>query len=302
MLRLLALFALVLLIALFGFGWVIARPWGWNEYASPALYVVYYQVGGQHNPYFIVNADGDVSSQSLASAEGSFVQVDCSPDGRSFAALTDTGHVYVARSDGSSDERSINPIFTTVSVADDGTVALFDPSDDRLLIGGKTITLTSSGHQPNEFDRIDISAQGQLLWMRDFNDIQVVSLANGSVAPYVPHGYQGQWFDNGRMITYDDNMTDAIGDGIYGGEYLMDIGTQMVVKIGDWDLTRPISPDGTKIAAPLPITGVTQRAQVVVYDLFTNANRHILTHDSAHASQPVCFLTFQPQSLISASS
>src|SRR5579871_4012195 len=93
--RLFAFFTLLLLIAFSGFGLTIARPWGWSEYESSQLYIVYYQIGAQHNPYFIVSTDGGDNSQPLTSPDGIVDQVDCSPDGRSFAVLTDTDHLDV---------------------------------------------------------------------------------------------------------------------------------------------------------------------------------------------------------------
>jgi hypothetical protein len=296
MLRLFLVIAGGLLIALMGISLGIARAWGWSEYASPELYVVYYQISNPHNQFFVVDASGSGLNAELAGSGGTIAQVDCSPDGRYFAFLTDTHHLYVLNSAGTVSDRAEDPAYTTLSVANDGTAALFDPLDDRLLIGDHALDL-SAARPANAFDRVKLSQQGNILWMRNFNDIQIVS-SGGSVTPYVPHGYSGNWLASGQIFTYADNMTDPEGVGLYGGQYLMDMRTHLVAKIGDWDLSRPLSPDAVKTAAPLTISGVSTKTQIVVYDLLTNAHLKVLTHDPDTASQPVCFLTFLPKMLI----
>ena len=134
MLRPLVRLALDLLIALIGLGLLIARAWGWSEYASRDLYVVYYQIAAPQTRYFVVRADGSGAGGQLTWPGDMVYQVACSPDGRALAVLTLDGHLLVLTSAGVVSNRVENPIYSTLSVGNDGTVALFDPTYDTLLV------------------------------------------------------------------------------------------------------------------------------------------------------------------------
>ena len=192
MLRFVTLVFLRLLIIVTGIGLLVSRAWGWSEYASPELYVVYFQLIQGKTQYFIVNSDGSSAGQPLNWNDGGITSLDCSPDGRTFAFLTNSGHVYVMTASGLVHDSPEDTRYTTVNVANDGTTALFDPAGARLLINQRVVDLSTPDREGNAYDRVDISAQGLVLWIQDFANIQVVSLADGSVVPYVPHGYSGQ--------------------------------------------------------------------------------------------------------------
>jgi hypothetical protein len=299
-LHFIARFLVRLLILITGIGLLVSRAWGWSEYESHASYVVYFQLKQGKTQYFVVNGDGSSPGESLSWNGGAITSLDCSPDGRTFAFLSG-GHVYSMTEAGIVRDRPADARYTTVNVADDGTIALFDPVDARLLINDRLINLATPDRKGNAFDRIDISAQGLVLWMQDFTTIQVVSLATGVVTPYISRGYSGQWSANGQMIIFADQVTDIEGTALYGGQYLMDLATQRVVRIGDWTLSSPLSPDSTKVAVAVPITSLKHIAQVAIFSVFGDHQRLLLTHDSTTASQPVCFLTFRPQMLIAGS-
>ncbi|MBI1255996.1 MAG: hypothetical protein GC204_00865 [Chloroflexi bacterium] len=300
MLRFVSLLIVRMLIFLSGVGLLVSHAWGWNEYASAELYVVYFQLIEGKPHYFIVSADGSSASESLNWDEGGIAALDCSPDGRTFAFLSGSRHVYVINRGGLVHDRPADALYTTINVANDGTLALFDPTDARLLVNDRMIDLATAERKGNAFDRVDISAQGLVLWMQDFADIQLVSLATGSVLPTVPHGYSGQWITSGQMFIFADQVTDAEGNWINGGQYLLDVATRRVARIGDWTLGSPLSPDNTKVAVAVPITHLNHNtAQVAVFSIFREQERVLLTHDTQTASQPICFLTFRPQMLIS---
>ena len=281
----------------------MSRAWGWGEYASDALYVVYFQIAQGGNHYFIVNVDGNSPGVPLAWSGGVITKLDCSPDGRAFAFLTDSDHLYVMNHAGLLYDSPEDRMYTTVSVANDGTTALFDAPEGRLLIDARrvnsqTLALATPERPGELMDRIDVSQQGLLLWSRDFADIRLISLANGAIVPSVAHGYSGQWLASGEMFTFSELVTDREGIGLFGGQFIMDMATQKVARIGDWTLNRPLSPDGTRVAGALAISSASHLAQVVVYDLFSDEHRLQLTHDMHIASQPICFLTFSPQMLL----
>ena len=300
MLRFIALCFLRLLILITGVGLLVSRAWGWSEYASPESYVVYFQLSQGKTQYFVVNSDGSSDGEKLSWKGSPITSLDCSPDGRTFAFLSG-GHVDVMTEAGLVHDTPADARYTTVNVANDGTLALFDPTDAHLLVNNRPVDLATAGRKGNAFDRIDISAQGLVLWMQDFATIQVVSLVTASVLPYIPHGYSGQWSTNGQMIVFADQVTDIEGTALYGGQYLMDLATQRVVRIGDWTLSSPLSPDGTEVAAALSITSMKHTTQVAIFNVFGDSQRRLLTHDPTVSSQPVCFLTFRPQMLIAGS-
>ena len=302
MVRFVSLMIVRMLIFLSGVGLLVSHAWGWNEYASAELYVVYFQLIEGKPHYFIVSTDGSSASEPLNWNEGGIATLDCSPDGRTFAFLSGSSHAYVLNRAGLVDDRPADARYTTINVANDGTLALFDPTDTRLLINDRLIDLATPDRTGSAFDRVDISAQGLVLWMQDFEDIQLVSLATGSVLPTVPHGYSGQWNTSGQMIIFADQVTDADGNWMHGGQYLLDLATRRVARIGDWTLSSPLSPDNTKVAVAVPITHLNHNtAQVAVFSIFGDPQRILLTHDTQTASQPVCFLTFRPQMLIAGS-
>ena len=301
MLRFVAHFFLRLLIIVTGIGFFVSRAWGWSEYTSPELYVIYYQLIQGKTQYFIVNSDGSRPGEGLSWNDGGIGSLDCSPDGRTFAFLTSSGHVYAMTSVGLIHDRLEDPHYTTVNVANDGTLALFNPNDSRLLINQRVIDLSTPDRTGNAFDRVDISAQGLVLWTQDFENIQVVSPATGSVVPYLAHGYSGQWNSTGQMIVFSDQLTDYEGMWEARGQYLMDVATRRIVRISDWTVNSPLSPDNTQVAAAVPLLGYDHKAQVEVFSVFDDQRRLLLTHDANNGSQPVCFLTFRPQMLIAGS-
>ncbi len=276
-------------------GLLIARAWGWSEYASPDLYLIYYQLANPSVHYFVVNADGSDSGDLLRWDGSPITKLDCSPDGRRFAFLTNDGQLIALDRGGIVSQQPVAPSYSTVNVADDGSLALYDPASGKLWVNDTEIDLSTPDRPGHPFDRIDIASHSEILWTQNFSDIALVSLATGVVTPAVPHGYSGQWLASGQMIVFADQVTDSEGIGLYGGQYLIDLPSQRVIRIGDWTLSSPISPDGTKVAAASPITSLNHVAQAVVYGLFDNSYHQLLTHDPKTASQPVCFLTFRPE-------
>lgn len=278
------------------FGVLIARAWGWSEYASPELYVVYTQIINSRNAYFIINANGESAGEALVGNDGAISTVDCSPDGRVFALLSERRQLSVVREAGAVVQMLADRDYTTVNVADDGTIALFDPEAGWLRIGSAEIDLSTPG-DAHPLDRVDISPQGLVLWNQHFRSIEVVTPATGEVVAAVPSGYAAVWLAAGQMFSFYDIVADVSGFVRHGGLYVMDVPLQKVVRIGNWSMTRPLSPDGRQMAAAV-VPGGRRRTQVIVYDLFTNANRRQLTFDPAVASQPICFLAFRPAVLI----
>ena len=91
-LRLLLRISLYLLIVFTLIGVLISREWGWNEYASDELYLVYSQITDDLH-YSIINTDGGENGEELTWQEGTITALDCSPDGRTLAVLIESAHI-----------------------------------------------------------------------------------------------------------------------------------------------------------------------------------------------------------------
>ncbi len=299
MLRYLAWLSLRCFVVLALFAVLISRAWGWSEYASPALYVVYYQLINHRNAYFLINADGKSPGEALVTLEGTRTTVDCSPDGRNFAMLTAQRLVVVTEAGVT--ESATDREYTTVNVANDGTVALFDASTGWLRIDNSGFDFSSSNGEVHPLDRVDISPEGLVLWNQYFDHIDVVTPDRQQALAHIASGHSGTWMPSAQIFTFYNLETDRDGGAVGGGQYVMDIEHQRTVKVGGWVVSRPLSPDATQVAAALVAKG-SSLVQVVVYDLFTNANRRQLTFDPDIASQPICFLAFRPEAVIADSS
>lgn len=294
MLRFLALLTLRAALCLALLGVLIVRAWGWSEYASPQLYVVYYQLLNSRNAYFLVDANGERSGEALTLPDGGRATLDCSPDGRTLAVLTEN-QLIVVNAAGVVQQIPVDQTYTTVNVADDGTVALLDAPAGWLRVNNAEIDLTSADGERFPLDRVDVAAGGLILWNQHFSRIDVVTPDRQQVLASVPSGHSGTWLPSAQLFTFYDLLTDRDGNAQSSGQYVMDMRVQRAVKVGGWSLSRPLSPDGRQVAAAL--VSSSGLAQVVVYDLFTDANRRQLTFEPV-ASQPICFLAFRPEALL----
>ncbi|HVU13858.1 MAG TPA: hypothetical protein VHD90_21420, partial [Phototrophicaceae bacterium] len=153
MLRFLIFTSLRLLIAFTGISLLICKQWGWSEYASPELYVVYSQ--GENGDY-LINMSGNDEPERLAPKIDSIFALACSPDGRRLAVLTTTlhhydPHLYVISPSGIEYEKFFgeNQLFDMLnsysffdmSIANDGTVALPLPAPTSPTLTNLTGTI-----------------------------------------------------------------------------------------------------------------------------------------------------------------
>ncbi|MFN8562960.1 MAG: hypothetical protein U0703_15415 [Anaerolineae bacterium] len=106
-------------------GGLLFHQWGWSEYASDALYIVYYQIKPAPFPFFIVNTDGGSDPAQLVATDATLTGLDCSPDGRTLAFVTDSARLYVVNQAGALCDRALDHAYPSLSVANNGTVALF---------------------------------------------------------------------------------------------------------------------------------------------------------------------------------
>src|SRR5258707_7597405 len=104
MLRFWITVSLLLTVVFTGIGLMVSKAWGWSEYASPELYLV---SASLPDNYFITNTDGSDKPEKLVWNRGTITTIGCSPNGNTFAFLTDRVHLYVLTSNGISYDKVI---------------------------------------------------------------------------------------------------------------------------------------------------------------------------------------------------
>jgi hypothetical protein len=118
-LRLTACFALI--------GVLLSHEWGWSEYASDELYVVFFNHPTLREvpQYYIVDTDGSSEGERLTWDSTVITAFDCSPDGRALAFLTDLAHLYVITSNGLLNHRIVDEVYIDLEIANNQTVELY---------------------------------------------------------------------------------------------------------------------------------------------------------------------------------
>ncbi|MBI1255997.1 MAG: hypothetical protein GC204_00870 [Chloroflexi bacterium] len=126
MLRFWVMVSLLLTTVFTGIGLLVSRAWGWSEYASDELYLVYSYLDYHYDiQYFIVNADGSDTPKKLTWNDGFILRMGCSPDGKTFAFATKAHHLYVLTNSGLSYDRSESRAFGDMDVMNDQSVGLY---------------------------------------------------------------------------------------------------------------------------------------------------------------------------------
>jgi len=190
MLRLLTAFSLVIWTAFVGIGLLISQQWGWSEYASPQLYVVYYQTSPQR-PYhfYMVDASGSGDQWAFRAKSGTLSSLNCAPDGRTLAyAAGPEGamRIYVRRLDGG------RAVRVSGDIAGDHRRPRWSPDGSHLVFqaAGSVWTVPALGGTPRAV---------------------VVGLPDAPVRALYP-----EWSPDGRSIAWvrrDSILTRALGGG-----------------------------------------------------------------------------------------
>ncbi|MEO8392209.1 MAG: hypothetical protein ABI700_04375 [Chloroflexota bacterium] len=298
MLRFMLSLSLALLISLTGIGLVIAHQWGWSEYASPELYVVYYQAK-RERPYgfFMVDAAGSGGSWSLTTHSVTLTTLNCSPDGRTLAFLTDDAHLYVVNQSGLVYERVLDQRRTVLNVANNGMVALSDLSQVRqggsvLLDARQTLALVPP--DGSSYESVEPSSLGTAIWNRaDYSGVHITTLSGEMIATF-PRVDVPKWFASEQILTYDD-----IG-ALPAERVLADPSTRKLIRLNSALMRGVFSPDGTRRATNMIEPG-SANVQIIVTDALSTDHSEQLTHSSGVIYVPICFLTFRPTMLISGS-
>ncbi len=299
MLRLFTTVAPLLTLMFTGMGLLIARGWGWSEYASPDLYVVYYQGAGAAKLFFIVNADGAQEGKSLALSGDSIRTLDCSPDGRTLALVTNGAHLMVLNQAGVVYDRALDQTYDDARVANNGSVAL----SQLHAKGDKQIVEPGGDHwlgtpADDAFDAPELASSGAALWTSFWTSgsgygVKATS-PDGAVTMFLPRFSAPAWFASEQTFSAFDYSAEPYR------EYLIDLNTHDVYRLPATSFV--LSPDGTQAVDWVSYnhgenTKIT--TQLFIYDFMArNPAQLPLTHYVDVSSYPLCFLSFRPAMLI----
>nr|AUN37649.1 hypothetical protein [uncultured bacterium] len=127
MLRVLSTVSLLLMVVFTGVGLAFSKAWGWSEYASDALYLIYAypQADIFYPAYSIINTDGRGRPEKLIWKDEPIARIGCSPDGRTFAFLTAGRHLYVLTREGLSYDKLMDQPYDALDVMNDQRVGLY---------------------------------------------------------------------------------------------------------------------------------------------------------------------------------
>lgn len=276
-------------------GGLLFHQWGWSEYASDALYIVYYQIKPAPFPFFIVNTDGGSDPAQLVATDATLTGLDCSPDGRTLAFVTDSARLYVVNQAGALYDRALDHAYPSLSVANNGTVALFNlgaaPSDYDVLLVDAAHALPLTPPDRRQYISVEPSSPGTLLWHRtNAYGLEVTSLTDAVIGSFSEVIFP-KWLASEQVMTFGDIASSP------QTRVLVDTGAQKSVRLSSAILSGVFSPDGTKRTVNRVEPG-TVTVQIVITDPFTDDHPRQLTHNSRGIYSPVCFLTFRPEMLI----
>lgn len=299
MLRFLLLTSVVLSAVFTVIGALLSREWGWSEYASDELYVVYIQ---GENGYFIINTDGSGENVRLAWNNSLITALDCSPDGRRLAFLTNDARLHVLTYRGVDYERDILFDYRNINVANNGRVALSKHLQDDLIIDATQIFSLQVSKINAIYSSVRISSEGLALYAGDHQNnpgIHLVSLMNLDTISLTQDHFDGneEWLAPERLFIY----THVVSLNSYQ-RILFDVNRRKGLLLTWNNISENIfSPDGTKLAFSYYYEDIQQ-----VYLANAFSSHYFAGHDDYYKplthndvdSTSICFLTFRPEMLI----
>jgi hypothetical protein len=290
MLRVWVIFALLLTAIFMGIGLVVSKPWGWSEHASDALYLVYWQAKPQPPyPYFMVNTADGAERWELTDKSETIIRLNCSPDGRVMAILTDLANLYVFNDAGVIYKRALRQSYWRLNVANNGSVILFKEDTGVFSVDAVNPERMLASPYGEKNDDADISSSGLTLWTNSRNNNVKIVSPTGEVATLLLQGYSTQWLASEQLFTFYNNN-------VYPSRrYLVDIATQNVAMLKDSGLFDLFSPDGTKRAIGYQ-EGSTEQIWFTNGLSIDQVQQLVDYKNGIYA--PICFLTFRPQMLL----
>lgn len=292
MLRFLLLVS-VCLSALFTLvGAALSREWGWNEYASDELYLIYSRRYSASAPaFFLVNTRDGSPEEQLTWGDADIFAFHCSPDGRLAAFISGDGQLYVTDESGIIYSKPVD-LYDRLTVSNNGTVAF-------TKIYGSAFFIDQSLEQPVPAsnagfdDGLAISSSGYSLAFDIDRGMRMVA-PSGSQIRFVPGAFSGDWLATENIVIFNTLARR------FSGHYFMDLATQRAVEFIPLDSIWALSPDATKRA--FNRRDEAGNSQTFIAELASSETARQLTHNDQTSSLPMCFLTFRPEMLIDQSS
>lgn len=307
MLRILITVSLLMTAFFAGIGVLLFRQWGWSEYASDESYVAYVQFTDNDPQFFIVSIDGKENLR-LGGNNDLITALDCSPNGRTLAVLTDTAHMYVLKQAGLDYMLDIPrdyPDYHNLSVANDGKVVLYQSWQADVFVNVNGFRKFLLPQRNISYAYVRVTSDGRTLYYDDkqpYPHIQMASLSALQPAFSIEDNYAGnaEWLASEKLFVY----THIVNVRSYQ-RMLVDISHQQQVLLTWSDInTNILSPDGTKLVFSFWLGADIYLANSLINHQFLHSyinddsDYMPLTHNQDVQSYPLCFLTFRPQMLI----
>lgn len=283
---------------------LLSREWGWSEYASDELYVVYFQSVDGEIQFFIINTNDTDQGEPLSFKEDEIRAVGCSPDGRVFAFYLSTGYVYVINSVGiiydqpTGDFDDFYSFFLRMPITNSAEIvrnlAIGNPESDHtevLLINAADDVRRMPPDPEGSYSGVPLLlSRDYLLWHLEPRGFQII-LRDGSLIMSSSIGHPRNWLASEQIFYFNNERDRTV--------YIMDIPTQKIVPLPtNWELfPSALSPDGTMALVAAPPNTDSAPSQVIIAETVSRRVIRELTHSPDGAS-PLCFLTFRPEMLI----
>ncbi|MEO8392208.1 MAG: hypothetical protein ABI700_04370 [Chloroflexota bacterium] len=293
MLRFLTAVSALLLIVLTGIGLMLSRQWGWSEYTSPELYLLYAQdTDKTPDPFFVIDIQSSAQSP-LAPQDGALQAASCSPDGRTLAYLNVSGHLYVVNQAGEIYDRKLGPGYDAVDLANNGVAAVARTDAGIVLVVTPDDSYPPLPPDHIAYDPIKIISSGATLWSHTAQGgIKLLAPSGETTLILPPSATSPNWLASEQLFTFED--FDG-GTGSAGG--MVDTARQQVVHIRHSNLPLGILSPDSRIQVVRFVAANTNHEQLYLVDPLSSQPKKQLTNDDVF-HQPICFLTFRPTVLI----
>lgn len=292
MLRLLVLASIGLTAGFAVVAGLLAHEWGWSEYASDELYVVYSQHSATTSlRYYVIRADGNNAGEVLQWDDEIIRAVACSPDGRTLTFST-WYDLYVMTDTGMSYSSQIDQTYNVINVANDGTVSF--SAYDRFWIADPTQITSLAPPIGLIYGLLSHAVDGLMLWTTDSNNV-FLTAEDGTLLREFQDSGVIQWIDDEQSFVFftvhpvDRTVT----------HYIMDTNKGNIVQLNNpYGSMTVYSPDGVQAAIGTQAYAPNSNKQLGVFDTLRNTPLRELTDDIEQLYEPRCFLTFRPEMLI----
>jgi len=293
MLRFLTALSLGLALVFTGIGLMLSRQWGWSEYASNQLYVIYGQLNNATvSPFFEVNAAGNSDPEPLMVRDGTLMALNCSPDGRTLAFLTVSGNLTVINQSGVIYNRALGQGYDALTTANNGTVAVTQKVYGIVRVISPNGSSLPAPPDHIAYDPIKITSAGDTLWSHTAQGgIKLLAPSGETTLTVAPSASSPVWLAGEQMFTFANanGSVDSTGG-------MVDSARQLVVPLHHSIIPNGLLSPDASVEVVRYVEGGSSHEQLYLVDPLTSQPKQQLTHDE-NFHIPICFLTFRPHML-----